>query len=171
LVASIAALTFCFLTQNGLDSVFGGLLAVTVLYIAAVDVGRFEIPDVANIVIFILGLLWNTWALTAEDAGIALLRGVAAAALLLVVRTLYRRWRNIEGLGLGDVKLAAAGAIWLTTVQMWFALSIAVGGAVFLIIARRLLFKEEFARETAIPFGAFLAPAIWVAWILQIKTA
>ena len=147
------------------NAVFGSLLALAVLVVAAVDVERFEIPDLANLTILLLGLAWQAWDLNSDEIFAALLRGVAAAALLLGVRGIYRQVRKVEGLGLGDVKLAAAGAIWLSWADMWLALCIAVLGALMVVGGRRLVLREAIGHDTALPFGAFLAPAIWCAWV------
>jgi leader peptidase (prepilin peptidase) / N-methyltransferase len=168
-VAWGGAVIACALLFDHYNALFGALLATAVLMVAIVDIDRFEIPDLANIAILLTGLTWHAWANGIEDVCTALVRSVAAAALLLLVRKLYRYWRDIEGLGLGDVKLAAAGAVWLDWSQMWFALLIAVIGAALLIAGRRLLLKEPVAHDTALPFGAFLAPAIWIAWIVQMS--
>lgn len=168
LVASVGAVGLCFVALDHRDAIFGGLLAVLVLIVAAVDVDHFEIPDLANLSILLSGLTWQVWGFDFDDLGTALIRCLFAAGLLLFVRAIYRGWRKVEGLGLGDVKLAAAGAAWLDWPQMWFALAVAVGGAALMIVGRRVLSKQPILHDTAVPFGAFLAPAIWVAWVVQV---
>jgi leader peptidase (prepilin peptidase)/N-methyltransferase len=170
LIASAGAVAFCFLTLDRRDAFFGSLLAVAALVVAAVDVERFEIPDLANVLILLAGLTWQVWG-HVDDMVAALLRCAVAAGLLLLVRGFYRRWRQVEGLGLGDVKLAGAGAVWLDWSQMWFALAVAAGGAALLVLGRRLGLKEPILHDTALPFGAFLAPAIWIAWIVQMTVS
>jgi leader peptidase (prepilin peptidase)/N-methyltransferase len=168
LVASAGTVALCFFTLDRRDASFGSLLGVTALVVAAVDVERFEIPDLANVLILLAGLAWQGHI---DDMVAALLRCALAAGLLLLVRGFYRRWRQVEGLGLGDIKLAGAGAVWLDWSQMWFALAVAAGGAALLVLGRRLVLKEPILHDTALPFGAFLAPAIWIAWIVQMTVS
>jgi leader peptidase (prepilin peptidase) / N-methyltransferase len=170
LAGSLGAISLCFLALDRSDALFGGILATLVLIVAAVDVDRFEIPDLANALILIAGLAWQALSFDFAALMIVLLRCFLTGALLFSVRAFYRHLRNIDGLGLGDVKLAAAGAAWLDWEQMGFALAVAIGGAVFVIVARRIALREPILRDTALPFGAFLAPAIWVAWIAQMTS-
>jgi leader peptidase (prepilin peptidase)/N-methyltransferase len=137
--------------------------------VAAADVDRFEIPDVGCFAILTLGLLW-----TVKDSGLdsqvlleTFTRIGFAAGLLFVMRATYRLIRNSEGLGLGDVKLIGAGASWLSWPNLSLALLVAVGAAIMVVVVRRLLVYEKVQANTPIPFGAFLAPAIWIVWFAQ----
>jgi leader peptidase (prepilin peptidase) / N-methyltransferase len=167
-IFAVACLIGAFIL-NGIDIVFGAALAAISLWVAVVDLKRFEIPDLANLAILALGLLWSF-----QSAGIdqeivleTAARSLSAAGLLLAVREFYRRLRHVEGLGLGDVKLAGAGASWLSWSHITLALLVATIAAIILVLVLRMLRGERIQAGTAIPFGAFLAPAIWVAWIAQ----
>ena len=92
---------------------FAALLAALAILIAVIDLEYRIIPDAANALMFGAGLvlvvleafpgqlLW--------DLGDALLRSAVAGGVLLALRYFYGRRSGIEGLGLGDAKLAAAG--------------------------------------------------------------
>jgi leader peptidase (prepilin peptidase)/N-methyltransferase len=154
-----------FLLLAPLDAMFGTFLAISVLFVAATDLARFEIPDLANCAIFLLGIGWVVSSGFYSDAILdAALRAAVAAATLEVVRMLYRRFRGIEGLGMGDVKLAAAGAPWLPWSQLQVALLIAVCAALLVVAGRALIARDGLHMRLALPFGAFLAPAVWVVW-------
>src|SRR5262245_60196399 len=155
-----------FLFEAAADAIFGIILAALALVIARSDIDRFEIPDWANSLMFLLGLGWVFYS-SGSDAGAipdALLRSFAAAGFLYAVRAIYYRVRGIAGLGLGDVKLAAAGAPWLSWQLLPFALLIAVSAALFLIAIQAVSGKRRIESDLAVPLGAFLAPAIWLAW-------
>ena len=47
-------------------------------------------------------------------------------------------------------------------------LFVAVGAAIIVIVGRGVLTKERISSTAAVPFGAFLAPAIWIGWFLQV---
>jgi leader peptidase (prepilin peptidase) / N-methyltransferase len=165
LLAAAAASAAGFLLLAPLDAIFGTFLALAVLFVAATDLTRFEIPDLANCAIFLLGIGWVVSSGLSSDAIFdAVLRAAVAAAVLEMVRILYRRLRGIEGLGMGDVKLAAAGAPWLPWSHLQVALLIAVCAALLVVAARALLAPNELHMRLALPFGAFLAPAVWVVW-------
>jgi leader peptidase (prepilin peptidase) / N-methyltransferase len=151
------------------DAAFGTSLAAVALFVAAVDLARFEIPDIASFAIFALGLAWSqTWGLDAGAAVDALLRSLVVIGSFFAIRAGYRALRNLEGLGLGDVKLAGAGAAWLSWPHIAAALLIAVGAAIAVIVGRSIVTRQQIKAHAAIPFGSFLAPAIWITWFAQV---
>ncbi len=72
-------------------------------------------------------------------------------------------------LGLGDVKLAAAGAPFLAWATLPLALALAAVAAVLAALASAVTRGTALDRRTEIPFGAFLAPAIWLSLIFERK--
>src|SRR5262249_62006305 len=97
-----------------------GLLAAALsfimLAIAVVDARRFIIPNSLVGAGFALGVIDATLAEPASvmaAVALAVFRGVVLAAVFLVIRIGYRRLRGREGVGLGDVKLAAGAGGWL----------------------------------------------------------
>jgi leader peptidase (prepilin peptidase) / N-methyltransferase len=165
-LASVASVVFLDLA----DAVFGILLAAAALFVAVVDIDRFEIPDIANFAIFALGVA-QTQVLGIDITALTqcVARSVLVAACLFVLRAAYRWVRGIEGLGLGDVKLAGAGAAWLSVPYLAVAILIAVGAAVAAIVGRGIVTGERIKAHSAVPFGTFLAPAIWMAWFAQVS--
>ncbi len=83
-----------------------------------------------------------------------LLSIVAAAAVLLLIRWLYRTLRRREGMGLGDVKLLAMIAaflgFWPAILALFLGVLLATGYAVSLLARRRG------NALTRLPFGSFL---------------
>jgi leader peptidase (prepilin peptidase) / N-methyltransferase len=165
-VASIA----CILFLDLVDATFGISLAGSALFVAAVDIDRFEIPDFASFTIFALGVVW-TQVSGIDIAALtqSVLRSISVVAILFVLRVAYRLVRGIEGLGLGDVKLAGAGAAWLSVPYVAVAVLIAVGAAVAAIVGHGVVTGERVKANSAVPFGTFLAPAIWMAWFAQVS--
>ncbi|HZD76483.1 MAG TPA: prepilin peptidase, partial [Acidobacteriaceae bacterium] len=79
-----------------------------------------------------------------------------------LLRWLYALVRRRQGLGLGDVKLAAAIAAWLGARQMCVVFFLAVvTGAVTALLALALRGHKRAKSEgpLAVPFGTFLALA------------
>jgi leader peptidase (prepilin peptidase) / N-methyltransferase len=172
LAPPLAALTLasivCVLFLELMDAMFGILLAGAALFVAVVDIDRFEIPDFGSFAIFALGVAWTQ--ASGIDIGAltqCLLRSILVAVFLFLLRAAYRWVRGREGLGLGDVKLAGAGAAWLSFPYMAVAVLIAVGAAVAVIVGRGFFTGERVKANSAVPFGTFLAPAIWMAWFAQ----
>ena len=86
----------------------------------------------------------------------------ATALALLLLRWIYSLVRRRQGLGLGDVKLAAAIAAWLGARQMCVVFFLAVvTGALTALVAGRAWPQETDNQQgpLAVPFGTFLALA------------
>jgi leader peptidase (prepilin peptidase)/N-methyltransferase len=97
----------------------------------------------------------------------ALMRAIVGGGLLFLVRFGFARLTGKEGLGLGDVKLMAAGATFLSWVSLPYSIVLAAVAAMMVIALRAVRQGAWLNRETEIPFGAFLAPAIWAAFLLE----
>jgi leader peptidase (prepilin peptidase)/N-methyltransferase len=152
-------------------SAFAALVAAIVVFIATIDLEHLVIPDAANAALLALGLVLVM--LEAPPGGAvaaltdALARGLISGGALLLLRFVYLRFAGIEGLGLGDAKLAAAGALLLDWPTLPIALLIASVGGLLAIGTRALTARKMPDRAAEIPFGAFLAPAIWLALMLE----
>ena len=146
------------------------LLGWAMLAIAVVDARRFMIPDVLSLPAIPAGLLASGWLL--EPGVVDLVRidhviGMLAGGISLwLVRALYFRVRGREGLGLGDVKLAAAAGAWIGWQGLADVILLAAVGALSLTIALAIVRGKELSAAARIPFGCFLAPSIWLVWAL-----
>lgn len=149
---------------------WGAGLAMLMVAIAAVDARRFIIPDELTAAALALGLAYaaiegaDPWG---QALAWAVLRGAVPALAFLGVRAAYRRWRGLEGIGLGDVKLAGVAGVWLDYPTIPIAIEIAALAALGAYMVRHLYLRRNVRPTTRLPFGLFLAPAIWVAWILD----
>ena len=146
------------------------LLGWTMLAIAVVDARRFIIPDVLSLPAIPAGLLASGRLLepsAAEIVRIDHVIGMLAGGLgLWLVRAVYFRVRKREGLGLGDVKLAAVAGAWIGWQSLSDVILLAAAGALSLVIALDLLRGRELSAAARVPFGCFLAPSIWLVWAL-----
>jgi leader peptidase (prepilin peptidase) / N-methyltransferase len=167
--AGLCAVAASVLAAPGLSGALGGALAVVMIAIAAIDARRFVIPDRLVLAALALGLVEASIAeperFAAGLAG-AVLRGLALALAFLGFRAAYRRLRGREGLGLGDVKLAAVAGIWLSWLAVAFAVDIAALSALAVVLMRAVR-GARITAKTKIAFGLFFAPAIWCAWLFQ----
>jgi len=94
-------------------------------------------------------------------------RAAFAAGLFYLVRIAYRRFRGRDGLGLGDVKLAAAAGAWLSLPMLPIAIEIAAVTALAAYVFRQRKRARVLRAAGRIPFGAFFAPAIWLGWVMD----
>jgi leader peptidase (prepilin peptidase)/N-methyltransferase len=167
-VVAVCAVSASFVAAPGWTGADGAALAVLVLAIAVIDRRSFIIPDPLNAAAFIAGIL--ALAVQTEAPG-AIANGLVRAAVMFgvffVFRVGYRKLRGREGMGFGDVKLAAVAGVWLN----WIDLPIVVDVAALSALAAALLVRAPGKGRTLtekLPFGLFFAPAIWICWFLAL---
>jgi leader peptidase (prepilin peptidase)/N-methyltransferase len=90
---------------------------------------------------------------------------VMAGGALFLVGWVSSRRLGREALGLGDVKLAAAGGALLGPVLVWSAIAAAAIGTAAIAVALAGVRKRALSRDLEIPFGPGLLAAIFAAWI------
>jgi leader peptidase (prepilin peptidase) / N-methyltransferase len=167
-LALVASVAVSLLAAPGAEGVFGALLATLMLAIAATDARRYRIPNELTAAAFGLALLraFTTGPEAGADALLwACARAVAVALPLLGLMLLYRRWRGRDGLGLGDVKLAAACGAWLDLPTVVAVIELAALSAIAAYFVNAALRKAPLRATALLPFGLFLAPAIWLGWL------
>ncbi|MGC8475125.1 MAG: prepilin peptidase [Acetobacteraceae bacterium] len=137
------------------DCVLGwGLLAL-----GWTDLRRWVLPDALTLPLLLAGLAAAA-ALTPDRLGTDALGAAAGWGGFALIGTLYRRLRGREGLGGGDAKLLGAGGAWLGVAALpTVVLAAALAG----LVAALSLWRpgRRLSASTAIPFGPFLALAIW----------
>ena len=133
---------------------------------AEVDARRFLLPDLVTWGAVICGILAAPLLNTAEPwaaMGEAIARAGCIAGVLVLFRAGYGWIRQIEGLGLGDVKLGAAIGAWLPLEAIPWCFGLATSGALLAVMLARLS-GEPVMRTTKVPLGAFLCPALWIVF-------
>jgi leader peptidase (prepilin peptidase)/N-methyltransferase len=169
-IALLAAVGVSLVTPPGADGLFGAFLALLMLAIAVIDCRRYIIPDELTAAAFALALLRaGTVGPDADWLGViwAALRGAAIALPLLALMIGYRRWRGRDGLGLGDIKLAAVAGAWLGWATIFAAIELATLSALGAYFINARLRKRPLKATEFLPFGLFLAPAIWLGWLIE----
>ena len=146
------------------------LLGALMVAGADVDARSYILPDLVTLGALAGGLLaaavmepFSPWLAVAA----AVARAAVTAGVLAAVGSVHRRLSGIEGLGLGDVKLAAAIGAWLPAEAIPFCFALATAAALAFVLLSRLR-GHAIARTTRIPFGAFLCPALWLAFFASL---
>jgi leader peptidase (prepilin peptidase) / N-methyltransferase len=146
---------------------FDGLTAVLPLHlvfvaalilVSDIDLQVRIIPDAVVLPVAVIGLA-GMIAISPEDWWVWLVAGFGAAAFLLIATLVYEKLRKVEGIGMGDVKLALC---------MGFYLGASVVPALFLgfiagTVAGIVVLARGGTGKSAIPFGPFLALGAIVA--------
>lgn len=171
LVLSFALLVGVFaslVTAPAAEGLYGAFLAALMLAIAANDARHYLIPNELTGAAFALALL-RAAAFVPDVGADALLwpvaRAVAVALPLLLLMLAYRYWRGRDGLGLGDVKLAAVCGAWLDLVTVAAVIELAALLAIGAYVANAAVQRKQLRGTAFLPFGLFLAPSIWIGWL------
>ena len=167
LLAMVAA---SLLAAPGLEGLLGAFLAALMLAISVVDSGRYIIPNELTGAALALALVRAGLAAPGADGLAALgagLRAIAVAVPLFLLMIGYRRWRGRDGLGLGDIKLAGVAGAWLGFVTIFAVIELAALTALGTYIVNGYLRQRPLKSTALLPFGAFLAPAIWLGWLAE----
>jgi len=137
-----------------------GMLAATLVWIAAVDIRTYTISDRLNLAIALLApVYWLSAGVPLwPDAAIRV--GVGVLVFLLFAGAFY-----LNVMGGGDVKLAGALALWFTpyeTLTLIVIMSIA-GGVLTLIVIGAHHARKKIGRPE-VPYG--VAIAVGGLWLL-----
>jgi len=140
-------------------------MAVPILLLMAFDLRYRVLPDLLTLPTAALGLL--AAALTSDHTELewqtAAMGCFGAGAALWLVQNGFRWLRGIDGLGGGDVKLAAAMGAWLGPVGCAFAIAVAALGALVVEVTISLIRHGRVDPARRIPFGAYLCGSFWLA--------
>jgi leader peptidase (prepilin peptidase) / N-methyltransferase len=171
LLAAAAAYVSITSTPGTIGFLAAGL-AIVMLAIAVIDWRTFTIPDWLNITGAGLGIAYA--AVRQPDAmlevtAMAVLRGTVLALMFFSLRYGYAKWRGRQGLGLGDVKLAFVAGVWLDWLTIPLAIQLAAFAALSAYLLRQLVSGQSMSATNRMPFGLFLAPAIWICWLLEVR--
>jgi leader peptidase (prepilin peptidase) / N-methyltransferase len=146
------------------------LLGTLMIAGAEIDARTFLLPDLVTGATFVGGILAAP-VLNPYDPGfglgMAVVRAVATAAVLLLVRWGYARLRGRQGLGLGDVKLAAGIGAWLPFDAIPACFALAASAALVLVLLAHWS-GQTVRATTRLPFGAFLCPALWLMFYASV---
>ena len=173
-----AALSFALLAMVGAslvvapgpDGLLGAFLAALMLAIATTDSRRYIIPNELTGAAMALALLRAGAAGPDADwhaVAWAAVRAAVVTVPLLGLMIGYRRWRGRDGLGLGDIKLAAVAGAWLDLVTVFAVIELATLSALTAYIVSGAINKQPLKATAFLPFGLFLAPAIWIGWLIE----
>jgi leader peptidase (prepilin peptidase) / N-methyltransferase len=165
--AAIAGLSLASLSDRA--ALASTLLGALMIAGADIDARTFLLPDMVTGGTLLSGILAAPLLNLYDPApalGAAVLRAIGTAAVLLAVRWCYAGLRKREGIGLGDVKLAAGIGAWLPTDAIPLCFALATSSALVLVLLAHQRGRPVDA-TTKLPFGAFLCPALWLTFYVS----
>lgn len=167
LLGAAYACIFFFSTLSGIPAIeVAGpslLLAAGLIMLSVWDIETYLLPDPVVVILAIGGIA----TLLMLDTGTLLQHSLAALAiglLIVVMDRIYFQFRGRHGIGMGDAKLLAAGAIWIgaagiLTAILWACLTGLAHCLGFVAL------RQKLSGTLRIPFGPHIALGIWLAWL------
>jgi leader peptidase (prepilin peptidase) / N-methyltransferase len=139
------------------------LLGWWLLALAWIDIRCWLLPDALTLPLVVAGL-GAAIAFDRDQLTDRALGAVLGYLALRLVGALYRALRGREGLGRGDAKALAAGGAWVGAGTLPQVVLIAAVAGLFAAACLRLA-GMRLGPRWALPFGPFLALAIWLVWL------
>jgi leader peptidase (prepilin peptidase)/N-methyltransferase len=162
LAAAIGAVAFAMASWP--EALAGAAFGWMLLTLALLDWRHFWLPERLTIALALAGLAVG-WLGIGPVLQERLIGGVAGFLSFEIVRRLYRLLRHRDGMGGGDVRLFGAIGLWLG----WRPLPVVllVASVTGLIWAGLLLLRRRGQPVGKVPFGAFLAFAGGIMWLVE----
>jgi leader peptidase (prepilin peptidase) / N-methyltransferase len=138
-------------------------LSIPLSAIVWTDARRQVIPNALTLLVAIGGA---AYALAYRPATLptVLLAALVTYAVLLAVRAVYFGMRGHHGLGMGDVKLLAAAALWVGPAGIsWVVLAACASAAILILVLR--LFGARLDPSARMPFGPHIALGLAVVLV------
>ena len=140
------------------ESLFLIILNIFFIIIYFIDLKHFIIPNELTYPLIALGFL-KTFIIKTNffifpNYIDSIIGGVAGYSIIWLIIYLYKRFKNIEGMGLGDAKLLAAIGFWFGWVCLPFILFFS--SFIALLIHIPSLVNKTKDLKTKIPFGPYI---------------
>ena len=135
------------------------VLTSLLIVLAVTDLETQRLPNAVTLPGLLVGLIFSLRVGPGLES--SLIGVVLGAALPLAIRNVWKMFKGVEGMGLGDVKMLAMIGAFLGWAQVWLVLLLAsVSGAVVGLV---LVVIGAQSMTGRLPFGTFLAAAAFAA--------
>ena len=154
------------LVQDNARAAAGGLFGWLLILLAVTDLRHRILPDVLTAALLASGFL-VALVLPATDFASALSGAAIGGGSFLLLRFLYFRYRGVEGLGLGDVKLMAGLGAWFGPVWLPLLVLLAAVAGLLITFLRAWNDGAKVSTTGTVPFGAYLGGGALLIWCLR----
>ncbi len=158
LVSGISVVIVAFHFGVSIQTLFALFLTWSLIALSMIDFDHQLLPDDITLPLLWLGIIINLFGLF-TDIESSVLGAVFGYATLWSVYIIFKLVTGKEGMGHGDFKLLAVLGAWFG--WQLLPLIIILSSLVGAVIGISLMVFKSHSRNTAIPFGPYLAIAGW----------
>lgn len=149
------------------DAVFQLTIGAVLFWVCVRDWVSFEIPDLASQLLAAATIAWLIFDPSPRMAP-HVTAGFGLSILFWLIGEAYFKITGVDGLGLGDAKLAFGGGMLVGPVGVAPAVLIAACAGLIWLMMRKI-FAGVSARDP-VPFGPFLCLGFWTVWLNPLVT-
>ncbi len=158
LISGLNFLIIFYFFGISIESLLLIILSIFFLIIYFIDLKHFIIPNELTYPLIVLGFgktfLTNQNYFIFPDYLNSIIGGVAGYTIIWLIIFLYKKLKNIEGMGLGDAKLLAAMGFWFGWICLPFILFFS--SLIALITNVPSLLNKTKDLQTKSPFGPYI---------------
>ena len=154
------------LVRDNARAAAGCFLGWLLVLLAVADLRHQILPDSLTATLLASGLVAALF-LPSPNFTEALIGAAVGGGSFFVLRFLYFRYRGIEGLGLGDVKLMAGLGAWLGPTWLPPLVLIAAAAGLMVVLLRAWSHGIRVSGSSRVAFGAYLGGAALLLWSLK----
>ncbi len=174
-VIAVAGVIVAFVCLQVDDALWATIFWIFALKIAEEDFCSLTISDRHLAFLLECGLIrsvLSVWDASSLQMSLTRLAEIIATAALLglalyALAVLFRWIRGVEGLGVGDIKLASVAVFWMPVEIVSLGIAVAAITALLMLAGIALWMPQFFPADRRIPFATFLAPSLWLVWMGQ----
>lgn len=141
---------------------FSIFLILTFIAVCYFDIREMIVPDTLNATLAAVGLVMLLTT-TGTCMFLTLVMAALVGVVLIFLRWIFFKLRDVQGLGLGDVKFISAATLWVGVVNLpgMVLLACLTAIATHVVVS---LYKKNYRWSRRIPFGPHLAFALFITW-------
>ena len=176
IVELISVLSFLFIYYFfglSITSLLLAILSIFFIIIFFIDLKHFIIPNTLTFPLMAIGFIKsfdpNLNTSIFPNYLNSLLGGIIGYLIIWTIIYLYKKFRNIEGMGLGDAKLLSAIGFWFGWISLPFI--IFISSLVALLVVAPSLVNKSKKMSSEIPFGPYIVIGciLFISFSNQIK--
>tara|TARA_Y100000813_G_scaffold198463_1_gene186818 strand:+ start:3322 stop:4086 length:765 start_codon:yes stop_codon:yes gene_type:complete len=173
LLSVLSFLLIYYLFGISITSLLFAILSIFFIIIFFIDLKHFIIPNTLTFPLMAIGFIKsfdpNLNTSIFPNYLNSLLGGIIGYLIIWTIIYLYKKFRNIEGMGLGDAKLLSAIGFWFGWISLPFI--IFISSLVALLVVAPSLVNKSKKMSSEIPFGPYIVIGciLFISFSNQIK--